>query len=206
MTTDGATDVFAVLAVAQANWPHDPVAGSEAVWRKWRGLLGSFSFEEVRAALDSMVRAHRTLPPFSELLGELARSRRLATSRAAGDERRADCGGSGWRPPVDLPDDYVIGPCSAAFAARNGDGWTTERLIECVRMGRALAGCEPALVESGHEDTADPSAAPQSRGCGIRPRATTARLPAVRQRCREQARHPGGRRREGSERGADGPA
>ena len=51
------TDVFAILAIAQANWPHDPVAGSEAVWRKWSEQLARYCFEEVATALD-WLRAH----------------------------------------------------------------------------------------------------------------------------------------------------
>jgi hypothetical protein len=64
-------DVFAILAVAQANWPHDPVAGSEAVWTKWRELLAMYSFEEVRATLDALARTHSRLPPLAELLSAL---------------------------------------------------------------------------------------------------------------------------------------
>lgn len=126
------TDVFAILAVAQANWPHDPVAGSEAVWTKWAELLGPFRFDEVRIALDAMARTHPRLPSVAELLAEI-RARREAAARFVAQAGSGLSGETAPHPPVDLASDYVIGPYSAAFAAMNGDGWTTERLIECVR-------------------------------------------------------------------------
>jgi hypothetical protein len=135
---EASTDVFAILAVAQANWPHDPVAGSEAVWTKWRELLGPFRFDEVRAVLDSMARTHPRLPPLSELQSEMQARRVSSAMRAAEESGRRQPMDRGQRrfPPVCLDADYIIGPYSAAFAAMNTQGWSTERLIECIRAVR----------------------------------------------------------------------
>jgi hypothetical protein len=142
------SDVFAILAVAQANWPHDPVAGSEAVWKKWRELLGSFRFDEVRTALDAMARTHPRLPPLSELQGELRARRLAALAHEAEETGQRQLEGFGQRryPPVCLDADYVIGPYSAAFSAMNVEGWTTERLIECIRIVDPDSRTETATV------------------------------------------------------------
>ena len=134
-TSKRSSDVFALMAVAQANWPHDPVAGSEAVWTKWSDLLRSFPFEEVRAALDSLVRSHPRLPSLAELLGELKgrRATTIACNLAEPVGGRVPLGGAHRSPPIDLDADYVIGPYTAAFAEMNAGGWTTERLIRCIR-------------------------------------------------------------------------
>jgi hypothetical protein len=136
------TDIFAILAVAQANWPHDPVAGSEAVWTKWRELLYSYSFEEVRATLDALVRTHSRLPPLAELLTALRAERIATAARGAepGNRIQPACGHQSY-PPVDLEPDYVVGPYSAAFARMNSDGWTLERLLEFIRAGDDSGGC-----------------------------------------------------------------
>jgi hypothetical protein len=135
MTTNRAsTDVFAILAIAQANWPQDPVAGSEAVWTKWSELLGSFCFEEVRAALDSMVRTHARFPSLAEILCELKAQRATgARSAAEPPDRHVPSSEARRYPPVDLGEDYVIGPYTAAFAVMNVQGWTTERLMTFIR-------------------------------------------------------------------------
>ena len=86
MNTDPtSTDVFAILAVAQANWPHDPVAGSEAVWRKWGEPLGRYPFEEVAAALDSLALATGGFRPSLSSLESSERGEvpRRLTSRAS---------------------------------------------------------------------------------------------------------------------------
>jgi hypothetical protein len=128
------TDVFAILAVAQANWPHDPVAGSEAVWTKWSDLLAPYRFEEIRAILDALVRTHSRLPPLAELVAALRAGRIAAAAQGAESPTRTPCT-SGRRqfPPVDLATGYVIGRYSAAFAKMNGEGWTVERLVEFMR-------------------------------------------------------------------------
>jgi hypothetical protein len=127
-------DVFAILAVAQANWPHDPIAGSEAVWTKWSELLRSFRFEEVRAALDSIVRTHARFPSLAEILGELKAQRAAGAARSAAEPPGGHVTNSEPRryPPVDLDADYVIGPYTAAFAEMNVQGWSTERLINYI--------------------------------------------------------------------------
>jgi hypothetical protein len=134
------TDVFAILAVAQANWPHDPVAGSEAVWTKWGQLLGPFRFEELRATLDSLARTFPRLPPFSVLLREVQARRGATAVRAHSPPARSQLTSFSPQgdPPVSLDSDYVIGPYSAAFAAMNTRGWTVERLVECVRLAVAV--------------------------------------------------------------------
>jgi hypothetical protein len=135
-TTRESTDVFAILAVAQANWPQDPIAGSEAVWTKWSELLRSYSFEEVRAALDSMVRTRARFPSLAEILGELKAQRAAGAARSAGeppDGQVVTGNEPGRYPPVDLDADYVIGPYTAAFAEMNAEGWTTERLINYIQ-------------------------------------------------------------------------
>jgi hypothetical protein len=129
------TDLFAILAVAQANWPHDPIAGSEAVWTKWSELLRSFRFEEIRAALDSMVRTHARFPSLAEILGELKAQRAAGAARSSAEPPGGQVTSTkpGRYPPVDLDVDYVIGPYTAAFAEMNADEWTTERLINYIR-------------------------------------------------------------------------
>jgi hypothetical protein len=130
------TDVYALLAVAQANWPHDPAAGSEAVWTKWRELLAMFSFEEIRATLDALVRGHSRLPPLAELLSALRAERTATAARGAESVNRIRRGGGHQsHPPVDLEPDFVIGPYSVAFARMNSNGWTHERLVEFIRAG-----------------------------------------------------------------------
>jgi hypothetical protein len=128
-------DVFAILAVAQANWPQDPIAGSEVVWTKWSELLQSFRLEEVRAALDSMARTHARFPSLAEVLGELKAQRASGAARTAIEPPGDHVTSSEPRkyPPVDLDADYVIGPYTAAFAEMNAQGWTTERLINYIR-------------------------------------------------------------------------
>jgi hypothetical protein len=74
------TDVFAILAIAQANWPHDPVAGRESVWRKWSEQLGLYCFEQVATVLDTLARTHPRVPSLVELLGELRARRGAATA------------------------------------------------------------------------------------------------------------------------------
>jgi hypothetical protein len=134
------TDIFGLLATAQANWPHDPAAGSEAVWTKWRELLGRYSVAEVCAALDAMARTHSRLPPMAELLSELRARRIMASARGEVDSPHGDLTAAGGYPPVEIDADYVIGPHSAAFAEMNADGWTTERLIECIRAANSRSG------------------------------------------------------------------
>ena len=135
------TDVFAILAVAQANWPHDPVAGSEAVWTKWAELLGPFRFDEVRDALTHWRAPIRGSP-------RSRNSARVTGSReAAARARGRSGGGRRWiraaAPSAGLPRaDYVIGPYSAAFAAMNAHGWSTERLIECFRAVDPRGGAQ----------------------------------------------------------------
>jgi hypothetical protein len=125
------TDVFAILAVAQANWPHDPAAGSEAVWTKWSDLLAPYGFEEIRAILDALVRTHSRLPPLAELVAALRAARLAAAAQGAESVTRMVCTSGHHRfPPVALEAGYVIGPYSAAFAKMNGKGWTVERLVE----------------------------------------------------------------------------
>jgi hypothetical protein len=131
-TSAKSTDVFAILAVAQANWPHDPVAGSEAVWRKWSEQLGRYCFEEVATALDTLVRTHPRVPSLAELLGELGARRGASTTRIPSASLTSHVGHHRW-PPVPLAADYVIGPYSLAFAEMNTEGWTTDRLMECIR-------------------------------------------------------------------------
>jgi hypothetical protein len=133
-TSVTSTDVFAILAVAQANWPHDPVAGSEAVWRKWSEQLERYGFEEVATALDSLVRTHPRVPSLAELLRELGARRGGTTAHIPSDPPTSDGDQHRW-PPVPLDADYVIGPYSAAFAKMNAQGWTRERLIECIQAG-----------------------------------------------------------------------
>jgi hypothetical protein len=134
-TSRESTDLFAILAVAQANWPQDPIAGSEAVWTKWSELLQSFRFEEVRAALDSMVRTHARFPSLAEILGELKTQRTAGAARSSAEPPGGHVTSTklGRYPPVDLDADYVIGPYTAAFAEMNAQGWTTERLINYIR-------------------------------------------------------------------------
>jgi hypothetical protein len=133
-TSRESIDLFAILAVAQANWPQDPIAGSEAVWTKWSELLRSFDFEEVRAALDSMVRTHARFPSLAEILGEL-KAQRTAGARSAAEPPGRHVTSSEPRryPPVNLGEDYVIGPYTAAFSVMNAQGWTTERLMTFIR-------------------------------------------------------------------------
>jgi hypothetical protein len=91
MNTSGtSSDVFAILAVAQANPPHDPVAGSEAVWRKWSEQLGRYCFEEVATALDRLARTHPRVPSLSELLGELRARRGGMTAHIPSDPPTSD--------------------------------------------------------------------------------------------------------------------
>jgi hypothetical protein len=133
MNTSGTSpDVFAVLAVAQANWPHDPVAGSEAVWMRWSEPLRRFSVEEITAALDALARTRSRVPSLAELLGELGTRRRVASSRNAGTEAAHQRRPGAW-PPVPLDADYVIGPYSLAFANMNSQDWTVERLLDYIR-------------------------------------------------------------------------
>jgi len=133
MNTSGtSTDVFAVLAVAQANWPHDPVAGSEAVWTKWSEALRRYSVEEITVALDELARTRSRVPSLAELLGELGARRSAASTRKGGTAAAHQSHHTRW-PPVPLAADYVIGAYSLAFAEMNSQGWTVERLVECVR-------------------------------------------------------------------------
>lgn len=133
-TARTSTDLFAILAVAQANWPHDPVAGSEAVWRKWSGQLVPYSFDEVATALDSLARTHPRVPSLAELLRELGARRAPTRRHVPSESLSSDQDQDRW-PPVLLDADYVIGPYSLAFAEMNiAQGWTTERLVECVRV------------------------------------------------------------------------
>ena len=133
MNTDPtSTDVFAILAVAQANWPHDPVAGSEAVWRKWGEPLRRYRFEEVAAALDSLARTHQRVPSLAELLEELGARRRASKAHIQSIVLPPDRDLCAW-PPVPLGPDYVIGPYSLAFAKTNPEGWTPQRLVACIR-------------------------------------------------------------------------
>jgi hypothetical protein len=76
-TAPGSTDVVAIVAVARASWPHDPAAGSEAVWVNWAGKLGPYSFDEVRAALDHLLLTHPRLPSLAEIV-QLLKERRGA--------------------------------------------------------------------------------------------------------------------------------
>ena len=80
----GSTDVVAMVAVAQANWPHDPSAGSEAVWVNWAQKLGPYAFEEVRAALDRLVLTHPRLPSLAQIVDVLKERR-----GASADEERS---------------------------------------------------------------------------------------------------------------------
>jgi hypothetical protein len=134
-TSRESTDLFAILAVAQANWPRDPIAGSEAVWTKWCELLRSYCFEEVRAALDSMVRTHARFPSLAELLVELKAHRAASAARSVSEPPNGQVMGNErlLYPPVDLDAGYVIGPYTAAFAEMNAEGWTTERLISYIQ-------------------------------------------------------------------------
>jgi Helix-turn-helix domain len=79
-TGAGGTDVVAIVAVAQANWPHDASAGSEAVWTSWARKLGPYSFDEVRAALDELVTTHTRLPSLAEILQVLTAHRRAVAA------------------------------------------------------------------------------------------------------------------------------
>jgi hypothetical protein len=75
-TAPGSTDVVATVAVARANWPHDPSSGSEAVWVNWAQKLGPYGFDEVRAALDDLVLTHSRLPSLAEIIRALKEQRR----------------------------------------------------------------------------------------------------------------------------------
>jgi hypothetical protein len=80
-TGPGSTDVVAIVAVARASWPHDPAAGSQAVWVNWAGKLGPYSFDEVRAALDHLLLTHPRLPSLAEIV-QLLKERRGALAEA----------------------------------------------------------------------------------------------------------------------------
>jgi EmrB/QacA subfamily drug resistance transporter len=63
-----------------------------------------------------------------------------AVGRRRGRLPHGDLTAAGRCPPVDLGAGYVIGPHTAAFAEMNAAGWTTERLIECIRAANSRSG------------------------------------------------------------------
>jgi hypothetical protein len=81
-------EIAELMAYAGMLWPHDPNAGSQAIWTAWAQHLARWDVHHVRIALDALVLSRTRLPELAEIVEMLRADDAESARQQATEEAR----------------------------------------------------------------------------------------------------------------------